>query len=149
MYINNHSYEENSGADNQCRRVEIGDRIVMIRSEIEEPTALHKGITGVEYKADGDNGDRHFTVTFHQRWKNERAFNIVCLKEDEDDECYKVKWFNTKRQRYNIERGHGNEHRRFHNEPSDFALHRHPPAVVERHAIRRCNKLKYKENDEC
>ena len=118
VHVNGHTGEENDGADDELRGVEPTEFIVVGGWKIEEPTALHEGVAGVEKDADGDDGNRHFAAAAHQRGKDERTLKIVHLEKYKDEKSDPVERLKTEMQRTNVERGHRQKYGRLHDEPA-------------------------------
>ena len=77
MDIDGHSGEKDEGADDKLRRGEPCVRIVVFRSEVKNPSALHAGVQDVEYDTHDDDSDWHGAVSLEQERVDERAVQVV------------------------------------------------------------------------
>ena len=71
--VDGHPQEEEDGADDELRRPEPADGIVVGGREVEQPAALHQGVAGVEEHTHYDDGDGHLAGTLHQRGEDDGA----------------------------------------------------------------------------
>ena len=83
VQVHDHPEQEQRSAEDELRRPEPGNRVVVGRREEEEPAALHDGVERVEQRPRDDDGNRHLALPLHQQRKDERSLEVVELKEDE------------------------------------------------------------------
>ena len=126
MEVYGHAGDEQRSAD-----VDVGLRkpsgVIIRRRDVENPSALHQGVEGVERHAHQYDAEGHFALAADQQREDEGPLEVVGLKEQEQ------------RQRPGLphplgrdpQHAHQHEDRGLHQHPSDPVRHGRPVAAVE------------------
>ena len=121
-----------------------GGRIAVGGGEVEDPSALHNGVEGVEQGAHRYNGPGHPAMASELPGEDEGAVEIVCFEQQQEHHAHYI----GPPLGEPPQQQHDGKHRHFHQEPAQVVVQGRPPGRTVEFAISRIHKIQGQEHND-
>ena len=143
VHIDDESCDEDHRTDDEPRvsYPRLAIRAVH-RCDVEQPVALYVAVDQVPRHRQTHDHNRHLTVAAHEHREDERALEVVHLKQQEEQQVRDL----TAYRRYAPQVNHRDEHRHFHQKPADLVVDGRPPLLGTHLAVTGIHKVQRHED---